>query len=84
MVSLIVFLKLKGYPFKVLLKRTRGLVLNKNSCLEFLLLAFSECFASGHVSGELPVSPLVLSLPLFFSHSVFLCSLSGLCCGVCC
>ncbi len=30
-------------------------------------------FASGHISGELPVSPLVLSLSLFFSLSVFLC-----------
>jgi hypothetical protein len=29
MVSLIVFLKAKGYPFKVLLKRTRGLVLKE-------------------------------------------------------
>ncbi len=30
MVSLIVILKAKGYPFKVLLKRTRGLVLKEN------------------------------------------------------
>jgi len=37
MVSLIVFLKAEGYHFKVLLKRTRGLVR-----LEFPLLAFSE------------------------------------------
>ncbi len=29
MVCLIVFLKAKGYPFKVLLKRTRGLVLKE-------------------------------------------------------
>jgi len=29
MVNLITFLKAKGYPFKVLLKRTRGLVLNE-------------------------------------------------------
>jgi len=29
MVSPIVFLKAKGYPFKVLLKRTRGLVLKE-------------------------------------------------------
>ncbi len=29
MVSLIVLLKAKGYPFKVLLKRTRGLVLKE-------------------------------------------------------
>jgi hypothetical protein len=32
--------------------------------------------ASGFVSGELPVSPLVLSLSLFFSLSVFLCFFS--------
>jgi hypothetical protein len=36
MVSLIVFLKAKGYPFKVLLKRTRGLVLKET----FGILAF--------------------------------------------
>ncbi len=29
MVNLIVFLKTKGYPFKVLLKRATGLVLNE-------------------------------------------------------
>jgi hypothetical protein len=29
MVSLIIFLKTKGYPFKVLLKKTRGLVLKE-------------------------------------------------------
>jgi hypothetical protein len=29
MVSFIVFLKAKGYPFKVFLKRTRGLVLKE-------------------------------------------------------
>jgi hypothetical protein len=29
MVNLIVFLKAKGYPLKVLLKRTRGLVFKK-------------------------------------------------------
>jgi hypothetical protein len=29
MLSLIVFLKAKGYPLKVLLKRTRGLVLKE-------------------------------------------------------
>jgi len=29
MVNLITYLKAKGYPFKVLLKRTRGLVLNE-------------------------------------------------------
>jgi hypothetical protein len=33
MVSLIVFLKAKGYPFKKNLKRTRGLVLNKKLLL---------------------------------------------------
>jgi hypothetical protein len=33
---------------------------------------FQHDFASGLVSGELPVSPLVFSLSLFFSLSVFL------------
>jgi len=37
-VSLIVFLKDKGYPLKVLLKRTRGLVLKENFLIG--LLAF--------------------------------------------
>jgi hypothetical protein len=38
MVSLIVFLKAKGHPFKVFLKRTRGLVLNEKFL--FGILAF--------------------------------------------
>ncbi len=42
MVNLIVFFFKKGYHLKVLLNRTRELVLKKNSCLEFTLLAFSE------------------------------------------
>jgi hypothetical protein len=43
MVSLIVFLKAKGYPLKVLLKRTRGLVLKEKFLFgNFPLLAFSE------------------------------------------
>jgi hypothetical protein len=42
MVSLIVFLKAKGCPLKVLTRKLEGCFLKKNSCLEFLLLAFSE------------------------------------------
>jgi hypothetical protein len=42
MVSLIVFLKAKGYPLKVLLKRTRALVLKEKFLFGFPLLAFSE------------------------------------------
>jgi hypothetical protein len=42
MVNLIVFFNAKGHPLKVLLKRTRGCLLEKNSYLEFPLLAFSE------------------------------------------
>jgi hypothetical protein len=34
LVSLVVFLKAKGYPFKVLLKRTRGLVLKEKFLFE--------------------------------------------------
>jgi hypothetical protein len=68
MVNLIVFLKAKGYPVKVLLKRTRGLVLNE----KFRNFCFWH-FQNDFESGELPVSPLVLSLPLFFSLFVFLC-----------
>jgi hypothetical protein len=74
MVSLIVFLKAKGYPFTVLLKRTRGLVLKIKFLFGISTFGiFQNDFASGHVSGELPVSPLVLSPSLFFSLSVFLC-----------
>ncbi len=36
---------------------------------------FQNDFALGLVSEELPVSPLVLNLSLFFSLSVFLCFL---------
>jgi hypothetical protein len=34
MISLIVLLKAKGYPFKVLLKRTRGMVLKEKFLFE--------------------------------------------------
>jgi hypothetical protein len=40
MVSLIVFLKVKGYPFKVFLKRTRGLVFRE----EFLFAISATVF----------------------------------------
>jgi hypothetical protein len=53
MVSLIVFLKAKGYPLKVLLKRTRGLVLKKKTPVwNFGFWHFQNDFASGHVSGS--------------------------------
>jgi hypothetical protein len=42
MVSLIVFLKAKGYPLKVLLKRTRGLLLKEKFLLGISTLAFLE------------------------------------------
>jgi hypothetical protein len=42
MVSLIVLLKVKGYPLEILLKRTGGLLNKENSFLEFQLLEFSE------------------------------------------
>jgi hypothetical protein len=41
MVSLIVLLKNKGYPVKILLKRTRGLLDKNNSFLEFQHLEYS-------------------------------------------
>ncbi len=65
MVSLIVFLKAKGCPLKVLTRKLEGCFLKKNSCLEFLLLAFSEWFCFGSCNGELFVSPLVHSFSLF-------------------
>jgi hypothetical protein len=56
MVSLIVLLKNKDYPLKILLKRTRGL-LNKDN-FNIRISAFgAEYFCS---SGELLVSPLSL------------------------
>jgi hypothetical protein len=45
----------------------------KENVWNFQFWHFQNDFASGLVSGELPVSPLVLSLSLFFSLSVFVC-----------
>jgi hypothetical protein len=42
MISLIVLLKNKGYPLKILLKRTRGLLNKKNSFLDFQHLEYTE------------------------------------------
>ncbi len=71
-----------------LLKRTRGLLLKeKIPVWNFCFWHFPNDFASGLVSGELLVSPLVPSLSLFvlsFSFSFpflsFFVSLSGHCC----
>jgi hypothetical protein len=41
MISLIVFLKAKGYPLKVLLKRTRGLLFKEK--ILFGISAFGIC-----------------------------------------
>jgi hypothetical protein len=86
MVSLIVFLKAKAYPLKILLKRARGLLI-KEKFLFGISGHFQNDFASGLVSGELLVSPLVHSLSLFvlsFSFSFpflsFCVSLSYPCC----
>jgi hypothetical protein len=62
MVSLMVFLKVKGYSLKILLKRSRG-SLFKEKFLDFALSL---------VSGELVVSPLVHNISLFSFPSVFL------------
>jgi hypothetical protein len=73
-ICLIVFLKAKGYPLKVLIKRTKGLVLKEKFMFGiFFFWHFENDFALGHVSGELLVSPLVPSLSMFFSLYVFLC-----------
>jgi hypothetical protein len=42
MVSLIVFLKAKGYPLKVLLKRTRGLLLKEKFLFGISTLGISR------------------------------------------
>ncbi len=66
MVSLIIFLKAKGYLLKVLLKRTRGLLIKEKICFwNFRFWHFQNDFASVLVSGELLVSPIVHSLSLF-------------------
>ncbi len=91
MVSLIVFLKAKGYTSKVLLKRTRGLLVKEKFLFgnrNFRFWHFQNDFAMGLVSGELFVSPLVHSLSLFvlsFSFSFpFLSFFVSLSCHCCC
>jgi hypothetical protein len=42
MVSLIVLLKVKGYPLKILLRELEACLIKNNSPLEFQLLEFSE------------------------------------------
>jgi len=69
-VNLIVFPKVKSYPSKILLKRTRGLPIKKFPVWNFW--HFQNDFALGLVSGELLVSPLVHSLPLVSIPLVFL------------
>ncbi len=85
---LFVFLKAKGCPLKVLTRELEGCFLKKNSCLEFLLLAFSEWFCFRSCSGELFVSPLVHTLSLFvlsFGFSCpFLSFFVSLSCHCCC
>ncbi len=70
MVSLIVFLKVKGYPLKILLMRTRELLINEKFL--FGISAFGIFKMWSLVSGELLVSPLVHSLSLFSFPLVFL------------
>ncbi len=79
MVSLMVFLKVKSYSLKLLLKRTRGSLV-KEKFLDFALSL---------VRGELLVRPLVHSISLFSFPSVFLSLSVGLffscpCCWVGC
>jgi len=52
-VSLIVLLKPKGYPLKILLKRIRGLLLKEKFLWNFPFWHFQNDYASGLVSGEL-------------------------------
>jgi hypothetical protein len=66
MVNLIVFLKVKGYPLKILLKRTRGLLIKEK--IHFGISTFGDL----KMSGELIVSPLVHSLSLLSFPLVFL------------
>ncbi len=87
MVSLTVLLKNKGYPLKILLKRTRGLLNKENFFLELQYLEYSKWFCISLVSGELLVSPLglyssLLSFSVCFVDPVvlFLFFVISLCC----
>jgi hypothetical protein len=58
MVSLIVFLKAKGYPLKVLLMRTIGLLLKEKFLFRISAFGiFRMNFASGFVSGGASCKP---------------------------
>jgi hypothetical protein len=77
MVSLIVFLKVKGYPLKFLLKKTRRLHIKEK--FMFGISPFGD-FVLNVISGEFLVSPLVhdpsmfvFSFNFFFSFSISLC-----------
>jgi hypothetical protein len=86
MVSLIVFLKVKGYPLKILLMRTRELLINEKFL--FGISTFGIFKMLSLVSVELLVSPLIHSLSLFSFPLVFLSLSVGLffscpcCCGL--
>jgi hypothetical protein len=97
MVSLIVLLKNEGYPVKILLERTRGLLysfrgMKENSFLEFQHLGYwtiSNDFVSSLVSGELLISSIglcssLLSLSVGFVYPVLFFCFFGTPCGVAC
>jgi hypothetical protein len=86
MVSLIVLLKNKGYPQKVLLERTRGLVNKEKFLFGISAFGFFQTILNSLVSGALLVSPLGLcsSLRSFSIYVVFLLCLSVFVLSLCC
>jgi hypothetical protein len=86
MVSLIVLLKNKGYPQKILLKRSRGLFNKEKFLFGISAFRFFQMILNSLVSGVLLVSPLGLcSSLLFFSiYVVFLLCLSVFVLSLCC
>ncbi len=76
MVSLIVLLKNKGYPLKILLKRTRGLLSKETFLFEFQHLEYSEWFGIKSCKWGVSCKP---TWSLFFS-AVLLCVFCLSCC----
>jgi hypothetical protein len=89
MVSLIVLLKNKAHPVKILLKRTRGLLNKNNSFLEFSTFGVFCMILYSLGNGELLVTPLglfssLLSFSLCFVYPVVSFSFLLSPCVVCC
>ncbi len=85
MVSIIVLLKNKGCPLKILLKRTRGLLNKEKFLLEFQHLEYSEWFCIKSCKWGVSCKPhlvfVLLCCPFLCVLSILLCfSVISLCC----